>query len=654
MTAREGRRIKGLGHARRAWPVLLLLVGAVLVPTVSVLWFMSQAVQNERLAIRQKLAQAYQAELAGAVAELDEHWREQTGEFAEVVAEHPAPQAFRQLVASGTVQAAIIYDRAGRVAYPAEPRQSLAHAESDTVAWAVARELEFRQQEYLEAADAYGSIVPKAAGIHEAAQARMAQARCLWKAGDRQDALQILTEALSNPSYGAARDWQGRLIVPNAQLMALELAEPGSPRTAAVLSRLVDRLNDYGPPPMPTAQRRFLMQRVRELFKEQPPRFPTLDAEELAADYLAGGEPPPRGDQLTRTRIEGVWQLQSADGRAVVLCREGHLLDNVRGLLDARVRLHGARIVVRRGGPDLEDDDAFVELPAGQFLPDWRVALHLDGPGVFAMATRSQVQIYIWTGFLVILVTGIIVVLVGRYLLRQARLTRLRNDFIATVSHELKTPLASMRALVETLLSGHYRDQQQVQDYLRLISSENERLSRLIDNFLSFSRMERNKRAFEFASVPPGEIVEAAAGAVRNRFESHGCQFEVEVEEKLPAVTVDKDAMTVVLLNFLDNAFKYSENDRQIALRAYQKDEDVCLEVQDNGIGMSRRTLRKIFDVFYQADDRLSRIAGGCGLGLSIVKFIVDAHGGSVDAESRPGEGSTFRVMLPAGHRSAA
>ncbi|MFO8008296.1 MAG: HAMP domain-containing sensor histidine kinase [Candidatus Brocadiia bacterium] len=651
MTAREGRRIKGLGHVHRAWPVLLLLVAAVLVPTVSVLWFMSRAVKNERLAIHQKLAGQYRDDLAGAVNELDEYWRRQTRELAEAAGDQPAPRAFKQLAAVEGVQTAIIYDKEARVAYPAEPPQSLAHAEPDTVAWGVARELEFRQQEYVEAADAYGGIVADAAGIHEAAQARMAQARCLAKAGRRRDALQILTQALSNPAYAAARDWQGRLIVPNAYLMALELTEEKDRvRTVPTLSALVARLNDYGPPPMPPAQRRFLMQRLREMFGEQAPPLPTLEAEELAAQYLAADQPAPRSDRLTRTAVEDVWQLKAANGRAVMLYRESGLLDRVQQLLDARIRLQGARTAIARGQSEVQQQEkAFVQLPAGQFLPDWQVALYVEGPRVFAMATRSQVQVYLWTGFLVILVTGIIVVLVGRYLLRQARLTRLRNDFIATVSHELKTPLASMRALVETLLSGHYRDQQQVDDYLRLISTENERLSRLIDNFLSFSRMERNKRAFEFASVPPGEIVEAAAGAVRNRFQSHGCQFQVEVDEDLPPVTVDKDAMTVVLLNFLDNAFKYSEDGRQIALRAYQKGDDVCLEVQDNGMGMSRRTLRRVFDMFYQADDRLSRHAGGCGLGLSIVKFIVDAHGGTVDVESRPQEGSTFRVLLPAG-----
>ena len=110
----------------------------------------------------------------------------------------------------------------------------------------------------------------------------------------------------------------------------------------------------------------------------------------------------------------------------------------------------------------------------------------------------------------------------------------------------------------------------------------------------------------------------------------------------------DKDALVTVMLNLLDNAYKYCDNDRHVFLRAYLADGNVCLEVEDNGIGISRRACRKMFDRFWQADRSLSRNVGGCGLGLSIVKFIVEAHGGSIDVKSQPDKGSTFTVKLPA------
>jgi signal transduction histidine kinase len=130
----------------------------------------------------------------------------------------------------------------------------------------------------------------------------------------------------------------------------------------------------------------------------------------------------------------------------------------------------------------------------------------------------------------------------------------------------------------------------------------------------------------------------------------------LDVQSNVPAVLVDRDAMVTVLVNLLDNACKYTackytDAPRRIGLRVYHADGCVCFAVKDNGIGMSRRAVRKIFDRFYQVDQRLSRRAGGCGLGLSIVKFIVDAHHGEIRVESRPGQGSTFTVRLAAGNR---
>src|SRR4030042_4811045 len=141
---------------------------------------------------------------------------------------------------------------------------------------------------------------------------------------------------------------------------------------------------------------------------------------------------------------------------------------------------------------------------------------------------------------------------------RQIRLNKLKNDFIATVSHELKTPLASRRVLVDTLLEGNYKDQQQVREYLELTSKENTRLSRLIDNFLTFSRMERNKQAFEIVKTNPALIAHAAAEAVKTKFANRRCHFKLHIAEDLPYVMADRDAMVTVLVNLLDNEYKYS------------------------------------------------------------------------------------------------
>ena len=234
-----------------------------------------------------------------------------------------------------------------------------------------------------------------------------------------------------------------------------------------------------------------------------------------------------------------------------------------------------------------------------------------------------------------------------RLVRRQMALTQLRNDLVANVTHELKTPLSSMRLLVDTLLNSQPLHEQTAREYLQLIAQENLRLSRLIDNFLTFSRMERNKYAFGFKEVPVTAIVEGAITAVRERFNAPGCQFETHIAPDLPSVVADPDALVTAVVNLLDNAYKYSGEEKQITLSASAENGSVFFAVKDNGIGLSPRDTKRIFKRFFQVDQRLSRNGGGCGLGLSIVKFIVTAHHGNVRVESQPGRGSTFTISLP-------
>ena len=142
--------------------------------------------------------------------------------------------------------------------------------------------------------------------------------------------------------------------------------------------------------------------------------------------------------------------------------------------------------------------------------------------------------------------------------------------------------------------------------------------------------------------------------AVREKFQPPGARLEVDLAAGLPKISGDADALTTVLVDLLDNAHKYTGDDKHVILRAHPDGGKVRFEVQDNGVGLSRRAARKVFDRFYQVDQSLSRRAGGCGLGLSIVRFIVAAHGGSVSVSSQPGRGSTFTVSLAAAERSAA
>jgi two-component system phosphate regulon sensor histidine kinase PhoR len=160
--------------------------------------------------------------------------------------------------------------------------------------------------------------------------------------------------------------------------------------------------------------------------------------------------------------------------------------------------------------------------------------------------------------------------------------------------------------------------------------------------------MERNKQTFAMAWVNPADIARTAAEVVKTKFNASRCDFQTQIADDLPDISADRDIMVTAIVNLLDNAYKYSYDDKKIELKVFSEDNLVCFSVKDNGIGMNRRQIRKIFDRFYQADTSLSRRAEGTGLGLSIVKFIVDAHKGTISVDSEPGQGTTFTIRLTA------
>jgi signal transduction histidine kinase len=390
-----------------------------------------------------------------------------------------------------------------------------------------------------------------------------------------------------------------------------------------------------------------------------------LAAEELAASCLEADKAAPTGrlaapegsgDGLRPAALPGVWKLAASNGRILALFRTESLLTRMRA--GASSQTLPPDISLTFLPPGKEPEAASVSTQAGPMLPGWRLALALNDQRLFVSAADQQIASYVWIGALVLVTVAVLAALALGMVRRQMALTRLRNDLVANVSHELKTPLSSMRLLVETLLNSEKPDPRTVREYLELIAQENLRLSRLIDNFLTFSRIERNKYAFKFKELPAARIIEEARAAIQDRFNAAGCAFACQVAPNLPLVVADQDAMVTVLLNLLDNAFKYTGEGKQISLEAAAENGCVRYRVKDNGIGLSSRDIKRIFKRFFQVDQRLTRTGGplaapersggGCGLGLSIVKFIVTAHHGRIEVDSQPRKGSTFTVSIPA------
>jgi signal transduction histidine kinase len=230
---------------------------------------------------------------------------------------------------------------------------------------------------------------------------------------------------------------------------------------------------------------------------------------------------------------------------------------------------------------------------------------------------------------------------------REIHLARLKSDFVANVSHELKTPLALIRLFAETLELGRVQGAEKAKQYYRIINKESQRLTQLINNILDFSRIEAGRKQYRLVRTDVGRVVQEVLDAYRFPIEQQGFTLEVEMGEDLPEAEIDPEAIEQALLNLVNNAIKYSPNEKYIKLAVRREGGRILISVSDRGIGVPKADQKKIFEKFYRAENSLVHETKGSGLGLALVQHIMEAHGGSVDLESTPGKGSTFTLTIP-------
>ncbi len=627
---RFGTTLGSAGQDRSTWLVLLFLLLGVVAPTACVLWFMNDAATSQAESARQSVTEAYRGQLRLIRDRVDSYWETRATALAEQAG---TPEDFSRMVKGGLADSLVYLHADGSPAYPSTAQAPSADPAADRTDWRIAQTLEEREHNIPGAIGAYAGIARLEPEASLAARAAQAHIRNLLRFGNRDAATAAILEYFAGGRLASATDLQGRIIAADEHLLALRLLARGDGRRPAVLQRLIGFLNDYRFP-IPSVQRLFLMDEVLAT-GVKPETFPTYAAERLAAQLLEA-EPVRPGAGLESTRVPDLWKLTAKGGRMVLLLRSASVMNSMRTWL----KEPGFEVFPPAIKPRNE------AIAAGPMLPGWQVAFTSQNDRLMEAASRRRTA-YLWVGYVVVASMIIAGLLLGQTLRRQFRLARLKTDLVAAVSHELKTPLASMRLLVDSLLEDAELDPQKTRDYLALVAGENLRLTRLIENFLTFSRIERNRQRFEFTEAQPASIVQSAAGAVQERFQQAGCHFVVAADSSLPPIQADADALATVLVNLLDNAYKYTSGEKHIALRAFYESGSVVFAVADNGIGIPPREHKRIFRKFYQVDQRLARETGGCGLGLSIVDHIVRAHGGHVGVKSQPGEGSTFSVSLP-------
>jgi len=244
------------------------------------------------------------------------------------------------------------------------------------------------------------------------------------------------------------------------------------------------------------------------------------------------------------------------------------------------------------------------------------------------------------------LIGGVVMAL--RAASRALKLSQMKADFVSNVSHELRTPLASVRVFGEFLKLGRVKEPDKIQEYGEYIETESRRLTQLINNILDFSRIESGQKTYHFEQICVEGVVVDTLKTFDVVLEQNG--FTVNLEKPsfpLPQVVIDPDAIAQAFINLLDNAVKYSGGSKEIGVKLAEQGDMVTISVIDHGVGISSEERKKVFEKFYRVGNSLVHDVKGSGLGLSIVKHIIEAHHGRVTVESEPGRGSAFTVHLP-------
>jgi signal transduction histidine kinase len=296
----------------------------------------------------------------------------------------------------------------------------------------------------------------------------------------------------------------------------------------------------------------------------------------------------------------------------------------------------------KSGDPQLVFTGAFADS-----FPPWAIKIFRSGVGaaekqfrlrraIFVLSLAAVIAALFFGGFLAIRSTA-----------KELKLAKLKSDFTATVSHEFRTPLTSIRYMAELLQRGRVGDEARKQQYYETITAESERLSRLVENLLDFSKIEAGMKEYRLEEADIAALAAEVAGRFRQQAAFKDFTLETEIASDLPFIRADKDALGRAVLNLLDNAVKYSGGNPRVILRAWSGEDSVNLQVEDHGIGIAKPDQKKIFEKFYRSESALESDVKGSGIGLPLVEHVVRAHGGKVLLESEPEKGTRVTIRLP-------
>jgi len=279
-------------------------------------------------------------------------------------------------------------------------------------------------------------------------------------------------------------------------------------------------------------------------------------------------------------------------------------------------------------------------------FPPWR--LELANIGIKGSVEKNIfASFYFWTIITLIIILVFGTALIARIVAHEMEILKIKSDFVSSVSHEFKTPLTSMKALTERIEKGKVTQPAKLKQYISIISNDIDRLIRLVGNILNFSNIEEGKKVYKKEETNIIIWLKETINNYKQESIESGISISVDIENDLPAVFIDKDALTQAIFNLLDNAVKFSRENKQVGVTGLKNDSSIIIKIKDKGIGIENDEKDKVFEKFYRGSSAVKYYIKGTGLGLALVKSIVEAHNGYIEVKSEPGWSTVFTITLP-------
>ena len=509
---------------------------------------------------------------------------------------------------------------------------------------------EFAQKNFARATSLYNQAMNEADQSVQKEYARLLLARTFWKSGNKSEALIHYQKLLSLP-YNLSDEYG----IPFSLYAAGRLLELSDNYDEIIKSIQKEMNQKYWLSPGASYQLSDLIEELDRKNKNQSSREIVQECKLLLQKYIQKQEQALalQNDFLTLGLSANQGRSSDKDISQWISYGEDSWLVSLAKSLSERPLLvivvdveavfaETFPVNYERAGADSPEG-----LSLGPNFPGMKIIFAENQESLFSEPWIVQPIFYLLALFLILGITLFGAYLLWRDVRREVRIAEMRSQFVSSVSHELKTPLTAIRMFAETMRMGRSKDPKAHAEYLDTIVNESQRLTRLLNNVLDFSKIEQGKRIYHPELASLYEIIQSAARSMEYPLSQQGFSLEVNTEEGLPDVCVDRDAIEQAVLNLLHNAMKYSGESRNIGLRLQKKDGYAVIQVVDQGIGIDPQEQQRIFNKFYRVPSPENERIVGTGLGLALVSHIVEAHSGRLEIESTLGKGSAFSIYLP-------